>query len=91
MSEQGIENSRRVSLAFRHRKFGFTPHDLRHAYNHRGRVLGIPSNILAMTLGHSETENMTTYAKHMALETKREALESAIGKPRNKSLEMLTE
>ncbi|MBR8828775.1 MAG: hypothetical protein DSM107014_12885 [Gomphosphaeria aponina SAG 52.96 = DSM 107014] len=72
--------SHRICYDFRNRELGFTPHDLRHAYNHRGRVLEISVPAIALSLGHSEGMNSSTYAKHMAMETKNKILETAISR-----------
>jgi integrase len=50
---------------FLKRKYGFTPHDLRHAYNHRGHCLGYNPTLLSKSLGHSLQMNSTTYLKTM--------------------------
>jgi|GEM_PF-1452644 len=64
---------------FRDYELGFTPHDLRHAFNHRGRLLKIDVPALAASLGHSEGMNAGTYAKHMVLETKNTLLQNSFG------------
>ena len=46
---------------FYRRKYGFTPHDLRHAYNHRGHRQGVNIDVLCQSLGHSFTVNTTIY------------------------------
>jgi integrase len=50
---------------FLRRKYGFTPHDLRHAYNHRGHHLGYNPTLLSKSLGHSLQMNSSTYLKTM--------------------------
>jgi integrase len=50
---------------FLRHKYGFTPHDLRHAYNHRGHCLGYNPTLLSKSLGHSLQMNSTTYLKTM--------------------------
>lgn len=51
---------------FKRNGYGFTPHDLRHAYNHRGHQLGYNPKALADSLGHSITMNTSGYLKHMS-------------------------
>ncbi len=46
------------------KKYGFTPHALRHAYNIRGHKLGINQKMLADSLGHSLQMNESTYRRH---------------------------
>jgi integrase len=58
----------------------FTPHCLRHAFNHRARVLGLSIPSIAISLGHSENMNSSTYAKHMAIATKLQLLDNAQNK-----------
>lgn len=50
---------------FSDRQFGFTPHALRHAYNHRGHSQGINLTMLSQSLGHSLEQNSTTYLNTM--------------------------
>ncbi|MBE9169117.1 hypothetical protein IQ238_16865 [Pleurocapsales cyanobacterium LEGE 06147] len=50
---------------FMRRKYGFTAHDLRHAYNHRVHCLGYNATLLSKSLGHSLQMNSTAYLKTM--------------------------
>ncbi len=52
------------------KKYGFTPHALRHAYNIRGNQLGINQKMLADSLGHRLQMNSTTYLKHQSEKSK---------------------
>ena len=69
---------------FRRQKYGFTPHDLRHAYAIRGHVLDYNPKALADSAGHSMQMSANTYTKHMKLDTKYENLISASNKRKGK-------
>ncbi|WP_013323766.1 hypothetical protein [Gloeothece verrucosa] len=62
----------------------FTPHALRHAYNHRGHNQGINQAQLAQSLGHSIEMNGTTYFDTMREETKLQGLKNAFKQELNK-------
>ena len=49
---------------FLRRKYGFTPHALRHAYNIRGHKLGVNQKVLSDSLGHGLQMNSNTYLRH---------------------------
>lgn len=72
---------------FERRDYGFTPHDLRHAYNHRGHQLGVNPKALADSLGHSMAMNTIGYLKHMSNEVKLQGIKDAIQKEQNKRSE----
>ena len=72
---------------FTQRKYGFTPHDLRHAWNHRGHQLGFNPKALADSLGHSITMNSTGYLRHMSDEVKLQGMKQAMVKEQNKRSE----
>ena len=63
---------------FRERKYGFTAHALRHAYNIRGHKLGINQKILANSLGHSLQMNSNNYLKHEGDISKIQGIKQAI-------------
>ncbi|MEM7591583.1 MAG: hypothetical protein AAF383_08690 [Cyanobacteria bacterium P01_A01_bin.83] len=69
---------------FNRRKYGFTPHDLRHAWNHRGHQLGYNHKALADSLGHSITMNTTGYLHHMSDNVKFQGIKNAIKKDNEK-------
>lgn len=69
---------------FNSRSYGFTPHDLRHAYTHRGHRLGFNSKALADSSGHSMTMSSTTYLRHMSDAMKFKGQRDALKKDRNK-------
>ena len=69
---------------FRTHEYGFTPHDLRHAYNHRGHRLGFNPKALADSLGHSVTMNSTGYLRHMSNNVKLQGIKDAINKEQTK-------
>lgn len=50
---------------FRRHNYGFTPHALRHAYNHRCHQLGHKPVAIARSMGHSLQMNQTTYLDSM--------------------------
>lgn len=59
---------------FNRHKYGFTPHDLRHAYNHRGHNQGINLATLCQSLGHLPETNTSTYFSSMSDDTKLKGL-----------------
>ena len=63
---------------FYRKKYGFTPHALRHAYNHRGHHLGFNPKVLADSLGHSMKMNGDNYLRHMSDDVKLQGMLSAI-------------
>ena len=72
---------------FSDHEYGFTPHDLRHAYNHRGHQSGFNPKALADSLGHSMTMNSTGYLRHMSDEVKLQGIRDAMSKEQNKRSE----
>lgn len=64
-TESSYYCSQRTCRNFRDRQFGFPPHALRHAYNHRGHSQGINLTMLSQSLGHSLEQNSTTYLNTM--------------------------
>ena len=67
--------------------YNFTPHDLRHAFNHRGYQLGFNPKALADSLGHSITMSSTTYLKHMSDTVKLKGMLDAVSKQQDKRSE----
>ena len=84
IAESSCNCSIRTSERFKKHKYGFTPHDLRHAYNHRGHQSGFNPKALADSLGHSMTMNNTGYLRHMSDEVKLEGMISAINQEQEK-------
>ena len=72
---------------FRRRKYNFAPHDLRHAYTHRGHHMGYNPKALADSAGHSLTMSTTTYLRHMSNTVKLQGMKDAISKEQNKRSE----
>ena len=72
---------------FLEHKYGFTPHDLRHAYNHRGHLMGYNPKTLADSLGHTITMNSNSYLRHMSLSVQLQGMQDAIQKEQNKRSE----
>jgi integrase len=73
---------------FRGRGYGFTPHDLRHAYNHRGHQIGYNPTLLAKSLGHSLNMNSTTYLKTMPNIRGLQMMKDAIASEKEKQSEL---
>ena len=68
--------------------YGFTPHDLRHACNHRGHRAGLNVDALAQSLGHSFKVNITTYRDSKSEKVKLQDLKLSISKEQNKRSEI---
>jgi integrase len=64
--------------------YGFTPHALRHAYNHRCHQLGINPTVIARSMGHSLQMNQTTYLDSMSESRKLEMIKDEIAKDKVK-------
>ena len=73
---------------FSEHDYGFKPHDLRHAYNHRGYHLGYNPKALADSLGHSMKINSTGYLRHMSDQVKIQGIREAKFKEQNKRTEI---
>jgi integrase len=73
---------------FKKRNYGFTPHDLRHAYNHRGHHLGYNATLLSNSLGHSLQLNSSTYLKTMPDTRKMLMMKEAIASEKEKQSEL---
>jgi len=73
---------------FKKRGYGFTPHDLRHAYNHRGHHLGYNLTTLSKSLGHSLHMNSTTYLKTMPETRSLQMMKDAIASEKGKQSEL---
>ena len=73
---------------FRRRKYGFTPHSLRHAYNHRGQRLGINLKVLASSLGHTLQTNLAAYTNTINIESKPQDMIAEINKKDRKQSEL---
>lgn len=72
---------------FKRHKYGFAPHDLRHAYNHRGHYMSYNPKALADSLGHSVTMNSTGYLRHTSDSVKLKGMTDTIKKEQNKRSE----
>ncbi len=72
---------------FKKKKYGFTPHELRHAYNHRGHRQGINTDALCQSLGHGRQMNLTTYRNSKSKKVKLQDLELAVSKQQQKHSE----
>ncbi|MGL5874025.1 MAG: hypothetical protein ACRC2R_16925 [Xenococcaceae cyanobacterium] len=68
---------------FLRRKYGFTPHALRHAYNHRGHYLGYVPMLLAQSLGHKLNTN-SLYTQNISDIRKLEGFKEAIAEQSKK-------
>ena len=77
----------RTSEWFRKKGYGFTPHDLRHAYNHRGHQSGYNPKVLADSLGHSMQMNGNNYLRHMSDSVKLKGMRDAMQKEKDKRSE----
>lgn len=89
--EDGLGSFRcteKTTAWFKKKQYGFTPHDLRHAYNHRGHHLGVNPKSLADSLGHSLTMNTTGYLRHMSDVVKLQGMKEAMHKEQNKRSEL---
>ena len=65
-SESSFVCTKQTCHWFKRKGYGFTPHDLRHAYNHRGHQSGYNPKALADSLGHSIQMNSNNYLRHMS-------------------------
>lgn len=83
-----IAGSKATSRWFSRNKYGFTPHDLRHAYNHRGHYLGYNPTLLSKSLGHSLQMNSTTYLRTMPDSRNLEMMREAITSEKEKQTEV---
>ena len=83
-NETGTNSTTGTCRWFKRKEYGFRPHDLRHAYNHRGHQLGYNPKALADSLGHSIKMNNNNYLRHMSDEVKLEGMKNAIAKEQNK-------
>ena len=86
-SRSGCACTIRTGQWFTSRRYGFSAHDLRHAYNHRGHRLGINPKALADVLGHSMAMNQSGYLRHMSASVKHAGVIDAISKEQNKRSE----
>ncbi len=85
---QGYNCSNRACRWFRERKYGFTPHSLRYAWNHTGHAQGIPIGALAESLGHSILMNTTTYYAAMSIDKKHKVISPILDKANNEQSEL---
>ncbi len=80
----GLRCSNRTCEWFRNNKYGFTPHSLRHACNHRGHRLGVNVDVLCQSLGHSFQTNVTTYRNSKSEGAKLQDLKQSVSKQSQK-------
>ena len=73
---------------FKKHRYGFTPHALRHAYNHRAHQQDINPTTIAKSLGHSLQMNTTTYWKSMATSRDVQMMKQAITEAKNNQSEL---
>ncbi|MGL5942181.1 MAG: hypothetical protein ACRC2S_17770 [Waterburya sp.] len=69
---------------FKRHQYGFTPHDLRYAYNHRGHFLGYNPKVLADSLGHSLQMNSDNYLRYMSDQVKLQGMIESISKDKKR-------
>ncbi len=72
---------------FNRKQYGFTPHDLRHAWNIRGHIQGKSPTALANSLGHKLDTNTKTYLR-MSINRKIENMDNAFGKVKKEQSEL---
>ena len=77
-NEGGFACSNATCRWFKDKKYGFTPHALRHAYNIRGHKLGVNQKVLCDSLGHGLQMNSSTYLKHEGDNSKLQGIKQAI-------------
>ncbi|GAB4298358.1 MAG: hypothetical protein Fur0025_36740 [Oscillatoriaceae cyanobacterium] len=58
-------------------KFKFSAHKLRHAWNHRAHAQGLPVELIAKSLGHRITTNLSTYFKNKSDEAEMAIMQNA--------------
>ena len=87
-SQAGFDCTIKACMWFRLHKYGFTPHDLRHAYNHRGHYLGYNHKTLSDSLGHTIAMNQSGYLRHVSEEAKLQEMKEAISQEQNKRTEI---
>ncbi|MGL5872109.1 MAG: hypothetical protein ACRC2R_07030 [Xenococcaceae cyanobacterium] len=80
----GMTCTTRTCEWFKNRNYGFTPHALRHAYNHRCHQLGINPVVIAQSMGHSLQQNQTTYLDSMPESRKFEMMKETTAKDKAK-------
>ena len=73
---------------FKKHKNGFTPHALRHAYNHRAHQQGLNPKLIADSLGHSIQMNQTVYSDSMPTRRQMQMMKQAINEAQNKQSEV---
>jgi integrase len=73
---------------FKRKKYGFKPHDLRHAYNHRGHFSDYKPVTLAHSMGHSLQMNSDNYLRHMSDTVKLQGMIESISKDKEKRDEL---
>lgn len=74
----GIGCTHQSTRWFKNKKYGFTPHALRHAYNIRGHKLGVNQKVLCDSLGHGLQMNSNTYLRHEGDSSKLQGIRQAI-------------
>ena len=69
-------------------EYGFTPHALRHAYNHRAHQQGVNPKTIADSLGHSMQMNSTVYLNSMPSSRKMQMMKKEIQDFKDKQSEV---
>ncbi|MDJ0692625.1 MAG: hypothetical protein QNJ41_29610 [Xenococcaceae cyanobacterium MO_188.B32] len=73
---------------FRRQRYGFTPHALRHAYNHRAHQQNLNPKLIASVLGHSMQMNQTTYLNSMPTSRNVQMIKQTISEVQNNQSEL---
>lgn len=69
---------------FSKHQYGFTPHALRYACNHRGHHSGYNPKVLADSLGHSLQMNSDNYLRYMSDDVKLQGMIESISKDKER-------
>lgn len=87
-NQSGIYCTKQTGKWFANKKYGFTPHALRHAYNIRGHKLGVNQKVLCDSLGHGLQMNSSTYLRHENDNSKLQGIRQAINEDNFKRSEV---
>ena len=79
----GFSCTNKTCQWFLNHKYGFTPHALRHAYNHRAHQQNLNPKLIADSLGHSLQMNQSTYLNSMNNSRKVQMMKQAISQAQN--------
>lgn len=75
-----LDITRAFTMIICSRGYDFRTYSMRHRWNHRARERGIDTSTAALSLGHSEFMNSTTYKRQLGCETKSRIIEKALQK-----------